>query len=173
MDSIKRLHILALLLSLLAFNSSCFRYSFSGTSIPADVNTIYIPFFPSQASQGLSNLPDLLNEALVERFVNQSRLRLTNSADEADIVIDGYISRYNNGPFSIAGNEEASLNRVEVIVYASFRYATEDAPLWQKNFNGFNDFDPNEDPIQGENTAASEAVTQIAQKMFDDSIGNW
>ena len=62
-------------LAILVLSSGCFRYSFTGTSIPEGVNTIYIPFFPDQSDSGIGNLSDLLNEALIDRFVNQRRLQ--------------------------------------------------------------------------------------------------
>lgn len=169
----KRLHFL-LLLSILPFLSTgCFRYSFYAGSIPDDVKTIFIPFFPDQSRSGLSNLSDLLNEALINRFVNQSRLVLARSEESADVVLDGIITSFRNAPFSIAGNEQATLNRVEIVVKASYKYAREDKPEWDKSFNGFEQYDPTQDPIEGENQAAILALEQIARKMFDDSLGMW
>src|SRR5690625_7758620 len=73
------------LLLLLCLNvSGCLRYSFTGTSIPADVNTIYIPFFEDRSGGGLGDLSDRLNSSLLKRFVNQSRLTMTYEEDTAD-----------------------------------------------------------------------------------------
>ena len=153
--------------------SGCLRYSFTGVSIPSNVNTIYIPFFPDNSSSGLATLSEDLNEALINRFVNQSRLRLVNNENDADVVLDGIIVGYQNRPFSVAGDERASLNRVDINVRASFKYRSENEPEWDKNFNGVFEFDPNEDPIDGERQAVLEAMQRIAQNMFNDALGNW
>lgn len=153
--------------------TGCFRYSFSGVAIPTSVNTIYIPFFQDQSGSGLADLPDRLNESLVNRFVNQTRLRITNNRDDADIVMEGVITAYRNVPFSIGGNEQASLNRVTVTVRASFTYKTESRALWNKSFIGNGDFDPTSNPLEGETAAAGVAMDQIAQSMFNDSVGRW
>jgi hypothetical protein len=157
----------------LLFLAGCFHYGFTGTSIPQDVHTIYIPFFSDKSSSGLGNLGNILNAALVNRFVNQSRLHLSNSSTDADIVLDGVITSYSNGPFSIGGNQKANLNRVSISVQASFKYKKDQKDLWQKTFTGFDDYDPNKDPIQGEKNAAQNAMDQIARKMFDESVGKW
>jgi hypothetical protein len=153
--------------------TSCIRYSFSGVAIPDNVNTIYIPFFQDQSGSGLADLSDRLNEALINRFVNQTRLRITNNADDADIVMEGVITAYRNVPFSIGGNEQASLNRVTVSVRGSFKYRTDERPVWNKSFNGNGDFDPSVNPIDGEISASGVAMDQIAQGMFNDSVGRW
>lgn len=153
--------------------TGCFHYSFTGTSIPSDVHSIYIPFFPDKSSSGLGDLGNMLNRSLVDRFVNQSRLHLSNTASNADIVLKGVITSYHNGPFSIGGNQKASLNRVTISVDASFKYKTSNKPLWNKTFTGYGNYDPNKDPINGEKTAAQKAMTQIAKNMFDESVGQW
>ncbi len=168
-----KLRVLIWVMVLPAGLTSCLSYSFTGVSIPSDVSTIYIPFFADNSSSGLGFLSEDLNEALVNRFVNQSRLRLSSNPNEADIVLDGTIINYRNRPFSVAGEQRTDLNRVEVTVRASFKYRTEDEPEWDRSFNGVFEFDPNENPIDGEREAALEAMQRIARNMFNDALGAW
>lgn len=162
------------ILSFALIQSSCLRYSFTGTSIPEDINTIYIPFFPDQSNSGLGDLSDRLNQALIERFVNQSRLQLANSEQDADAILDGSIVGYSNRPFSIGGNEQASQNQVRISVRGTFEYISEAEPLWtNKSFEGTFTFDPTDDPLNGEQTASDEALEQIANNMFNDAVSSW
>lgn len=163
----------ASLLFLVLTLSSCIRYSFSGVALAENVRTIHIPFFPDQSGSGLTDLSDQLNLALVNRFVNQTRLRLSNDAETADIVMEGSITGYRNAPFVIGGNQQTTLNRVTVTVRASFKYRTEDRVRWNRSFSATGDFDPSVDPITGEQSAAAEAMDKIAQNMFNDSVGRW
>lgn len=158
---------------LIICTTGCFRYSFTGTSIPPDVNTIYIPFFPDQSSSGLGSLSDQLNRTLIDRFVNQSRLQLANNAASADAILEGQIVRYTDEPFTLGGDQTAEQNRVTIVVQASFQYAKEDQPLWNKRFEGYGDYDPDENPIDGEQSAAEAALEMIARNMFNDSMGQW
>jgi len=151
----------------------CIRYSFTGTSIPADVNTIYIPFFPDQSTGGLGDLSDQLNRALINRFVNQSRLSLSNDEETADAFIDGAIQSYINRPFSIGGNQQANLNEIQITVRASFQYASDDNPLWSKSFSGSATYDVQQNPVDGEIEAAISALQQISNNMFNDAVSNW
>lgn len=161
------------IIALMIFLSGCISYSFTGASIPSDVRTIYIPFFPDRSQSGLGALSDRLNRALVNRFVNQSRLSLANDQGNADAFVEGAIQSYVNRPFSIGGDEQANLNEVSISVRATFQYATEEEPLWNKTFSGSATYDVIDNPVEGELEAAEEALEQIANNMFNDAVSNW
>lgn len=167
-----RIYLLILVLALFTI-TGCFRYSFTGTSIPDDVNSIYIPFFADQSSSGFGDLSDRLNQVLVDRFINQTRLQLANTRDGADAILEGSIVSYRNAPFTVTGDEQASLNEVTITVRATFQYAQKEQPEWNSSFTGKGTYDPNENPIEGESEAAAEALTQIANNMFNDAVSGW
>lgn len=151
----------------------CITYSFTGTSIPSDVRNIYIPFFPDRSQSGLGDLSDQLSRALNDRFVNQSRLSLSNERDIADSYVEGAIQSYSNRPFSVGGDEQANLNEVQITVRATFRFTKDDDDLWTKNFTGSGTYDVTENPVDGELEAAQEALQQIANNMFNDAVSSW
>ena len=166
----KRLIIPSLIL---IFLSGCITYSFTGTSIPADVNSIYIPFFPDRSQSGLGDLSDRLNRALINRFVNQSRLSLSSDEETADAYVEGAIQNYVNRPFSIGGDQQANLNEIQITVQATFQFARDDEPLWTKSFSGSATYDVLENPVDGEIEAAQTALQQISNNMFNDAVSSW
>jgi len=153
--------------------AGCISYSFTGTSIPADVRTIYIPFFPDRSQSGLGDLSDRLNRALINRFVNQSRLSLANDQEDSDAFVEGAIQSYVTRPFSIGGDQQANLNEVQITVRATFQYANDESPLWTKNFNGSATYDVLANPVDGEIEAAEAALQQISNNMFNDAVSSW
>ncbi|MDZ7715438.1 MAG: LptE family protein [Balneolaceae bacterium] len=153
--------------------AGCFRYSFSGTSIPENVNSIFLPFFADQSSSGIGDLSDRLNQILINRFINQTRLQLANSRNNGDAILEGSIISYTNRPFSVTGDQQADQNEVSISVRATYQYADKDQPEWSKTFTGKSTYDPNENPIEGETTAAEEALTQIVNNMFNDAVSGW
>lgn len=164
---------LALILAVLLMFNGCLRYSFSGASIPEGVESVYIPFFANQSSSGVGNLSDRMNEALIDRFINQSQLLLANDRGSADAVLEGTIVSYSNAPFSISGDEQANQNQVRISVRGTFTFTEKQEPEWNKTFSGTSTYDPNEDPIEGESAAAQEALEQIANNMFNDAVSGW
>lgn len=170
---LKRHMFAALFFVLLLLASGCFRYSFTGASIPDEIESVYIPFFADQSSSGIGDLSDRLNNILVDRFINQTRLRLADSRAEADAVLEGSITSYNNRPFSITGDEQSDQNEVTISVNATYIYTDEEDAEWSTTFSGKATYDPNEDPIEGETIAAVEALEQIANNMFNDAVSGW
>jgi hypothetical protein len=159
--------------ALMLFTAACMNYSFTGTSIPSDVRSVYIPFFPDNSQSGLGDLSDRLNNAFVNRFVNQSRLSLENDRDIADSWLEGTIQSYRNRPFSIGGDEQANLNEVQIVVRATFQFAKNEQSEYSKTFTGSSTYDVLEDPVDGELQAAEEALQQIANNAFNDAVSNW
>ncbi len=155
------------------FLAGCISYSFTGTSIPSDVNSIHIPFFPDQSQSGLGDLSDRLNRALIDRFVNQSRLSMVNNRESADAYIEGAIQSYTNRAFSVRGDEQANVNEIQITVRATFQYQKDDEPLWNKSFSGNATYNALENPVDGELEAAETALQQIANNMFNDAVSNW
>lgn len=153
--------------------TSCMSYSFTGTSIPNNVRTIYIPFFPDNSQSGLGDLSDRLYSALVNRFVNQSSLSLNNQQEDADSWMEGAVQSYRNRPFSVGGDEQANLNEIQIVVRATFQYADSDEPVYSKSFTGTATYDVLDNPVDGEVEAAAEALQQIANNAFNDAVSNW
>jgi len=165
-----------LIFSLLIFScclSGCLTYSFTGTSIPSDVNTLFIPFMADRSNSGIGDLSERLNQALVQRFINQSRLSLANNQDSADSFLEGTIQSYQNRPFSVGGDEQANLNEVRITVRATFQFAKDEKPLYTKTFTGTSTYDVRDNPLDAEVEAAEEAMQQIANNMFNDAVSNW
>lgn len=160
-------------MSLMLIIPACMNYSFTGTSIPGDVESIYIPFFPDNSQSGLGDLSDRLNNALVNRFVNQSRLSLENERESADSWMEGTIQSYQNRPFSVGGDEQANLNEIQIVVRATFQFANNEQSEYSKTFTGSSTYNVLENPVDGELEAAEEALQQIANNAFNDAVSNW
>ena len=162
-----------LLLIPFLFFSGCLKYSFSGASIPEGVNTIFIPFFADQSAGEVADLSDRLNQALIDRFINQSSLNLANNRNGADAILEGSIVSYSNAPFSVSGEDRADQNEVSIGVRGTFQFSNKQETEWNKSFSGAATYDPNENPIEGERNAAQEALEQIANNMFNDAVSGW
>lgn len=165
--------VITTLLLMVLMSAGCVRYTFTGTSIPADVSTIYIPFFQDRSNSGIGTLSDELYSKLVNRFVRQSRLSLATSEQDADAWIRGEIISYRNQAFTVTGDEQTSLNQVQISVRASFQYATEEKEVWNSTVSGSATYDVLNNPVDGEFEAIEEALEQIANSMFTNSVSQW
>jgi len=164
----------ALALALTLAAGGCGYYSFTGAALPEHIDTIAIPVFEDQAASSLPNLADVLTELLIDRFVGQTRLSLVSDELNADTVLSGAIDRYDNRPASVGGQERATLNRVNITVTVQFADRLKGQDLVpRRTFSAFGEYDPIADGLDGESDAASDALAQIADDVFNAATSNW
>jgi len=91
-----RIHRLALLLAIALglAASGCAYYSFSGATIPSQLNTVSIPLAVDNTISPINSLDQDLTDLLTDRFVGQTRLRLQTSEQQADAVLNTRIQSY-------------------------------------------------------------------------------
>jgi hypothetical protein len=92
----------------------------------------------------------------------------------ADTVLSGAIDRYDNRPASVGGQERATLNRVNITVTVQFADRLKGQDLVpRRTFSAFGEYDPIADGLDGESDAASDALAQIADDVFNAATSNW
>ncbi|MGI6680700.1 MAG: LPS assembly lipoprotein LptE [Bdellovibrionota bacterium] len=100
--------ILRILLPLLIFITGC-GYTFigSGSSLPADVRSVYIPFVTNLSSD--TYITSLLTEALREEFEKYGALKVVDSTENYDAVLNVTILSVGDGSRTVTANTETEL----------------------------------------------------------------
>jgi len=151
--------------------SGCAYYSFSGASIPEHLSTIAIPQVEDNSLSTLTALDQSLTQLLIDRFVRQTRLSLDTQEDDADALLRVQITRYQNTPTAVSGNESATRNRVTITVNVSYDDQVKDESLLSRSFSGFEEYDPTDS--SGEAEAAEASLVKIADDIFTAATSNW
>ena len=81
------------------------------------------------------------------------------------------ISRYDNTPTSVSGNEQATRNRISITVSVKYQDQVQNKELLNHTFSAFEEYDPF-NPSQ-EETAALAALEKIADDVFTAATSNW
>jgi hypothetical protein len=162
----------ALVVLVLSFGTAgCAYYSFTGATIPEHLMTIAIPLVEDNTVSTVTGLDDELSRLMVDRFVRQTRLNLETTESNADALLTVTITRYQNQPTSVSGQEQATRNRVTIAARVSYQDQVKDAELVGRTFSAFEEYDPF-DPSQ-EETAAFAALEKIADDVFTAATSNW
>jgi len=119
----------------------------------------------------VTGLEDELTELFVDRFVRQTRLALEQDEFRSDSVLRGRITRYENMPTSVSGDEQATRNRVTITVQVTWQDRVENRPIVERTFSAFEEYDPG-DP-DSEEEAARDALVKIADDVFTAATSNW
>lgn len=152
--------------------AACGIYTFSGATIPAQLQTVAVPLAEDRSTGGPPGLDRLLTDALIDRFVDRSRLSLEPDEGEADAVVRATIERYAVAPVAVTDQNVAGLNRVSLSVRVVVEDRVESAELLARSFSASEDFAPAEG-LQGEADASAAALDQIARDAFTAATSDW
>lgn len=166
----KKLLKTTLILLLGLFFQSC--YTLSGSSIDPSWQTIKIPTFPNYASYQNPNLSQQFTDELQDIFNNRTNLSLTND-DDADLLIEGEITNYQQSSVAIQANEIAGQNRLTVSVRVRYQNNKDESKSFDRSFSGYEDFDANLTLQQAEDALLESILEQITTEIFNAIAMDW
>lgn len=152
--------------------SACGIYSFSGTSIQNDVNTVTIAYFEYKAQKVNPSLSNDLTEALRTRFRRMTRLEQVEQ--DGDLEIVGEVTGYSVSASAITAGEFAAQNRLSVTVSVSFtnrKYPEDD--FENKSFSAYADFDSSLSLDAVESSLCAEIIDKLIEDIFNATVAQW
>lgn len=158
-------------IALLLCLSGCGFYSFSGTSIPADITTISIGYFENQADIVAPLLSQSFTEMLKDKFISETNLDVVG--ENGDYQITGYIARYTITPAAIQDNATTTQSRLTITVQAKLECEKYPKQNYDEQFTKFTDFDANANFASIENDLIEEINIMIVQEIFNKTAINW
>lgn len=162
-----------LTLALMALSvCACGIYSFSGTSIQSDVNTITINYFEYKAIKVNPSLSNDLTEAVRKQFRKMTKLEQVEM--DGDMEITGEVVGYDVSATAITANEVAAQNRLTVTVKVDFtdrKHPEED--FSGKTFSAYADYDSTNSLDAVESSLCVEIIDKIVEDIFNATVAQW
>lgn len=165
----KRLSIMAaaVLLSL----SSCGIYSFSGTSIQPDVNSITINYIEYRALRVNPSLSNELTEAIRNQFRRMTRLEQVDM--DGDMELSGEITGYDISAAAVTADEVAARNKLTVTVKIRFTDKKHPEEDFDKSFSAFAEYDSTNTIDAVESSLCAEIVEKLVEDIFNAAVAQW
>lgn len=150
--------------------SACGIYTFRDVSIPVDIKTVKIGFIENKARYINPQLSPQLTDAFQQKVNNYTKLTRTNN-DEADYLINSYISNYNVSTSGISNGQTAN-NRLSVGVHITF---TNTKIPETKEFDVSRDFEFSATLSlpQAEAQLLPDIIRNVSDEMFNRVFSNW
>lgn len=163
---------IAFILALAALVVSCGIYSFTGTSIQPDVNTITIPYVEYKALRVNPSLSGEMTEALQEKFRKLTRLEQVDMDGDLELVCE--ITGYDVKAVAVTADEQAAQNRLTVTVKIDFsnkKYPEDD--VTNKTFSAYEDFDStlSLDAVEGDLCVT--IIEKLVEDIFNATVAQW
>ena len=146
-------------------------YSFSGASIPPNVRTFSIEFFPNRAPLVNPSLSADVTDGL--RSYISSRSSLREDEFNPDIEISGEITDYSLTPIAAQADAQAALQRLTITVRVNFANNVNSNDSFTQTFSIFRDFDSSLDFSSLEDDLVREILDEMVDRIFMRAFGNW
>ncbi len=165
--------LVALILVVAAVLGGCsfVHYSFSGTSIQAEVKTVTINYFEYKALKVNPNLSNDLTEAMRDKFRKLTKLEQVEM--DGDLELQGEITGYEVRAAAVTANEVAAQNRLTVTVKLKFTNRKFPEDDFEKDFSAYSDYDSTNALDAVESTLCQEIIDKLVEDMFNASVAQW
>lgn len=160
-----------LFLFTIAFTSSSCKNVFYTLSGSAATGTIQVVNFNNLSGGGPPYLAQKLTEDLKTYYLQNSRLRITNS--EADYILEGDIIEYQVVPLAPTAAEQAAQTRINISVKVRFTDNKNPENSFEQNFTNYADFPQSTTLAQVEAQKIQEIFEKIIFDIFQKTVANW
>lgn len=167
----KTVIILAMLLCLAALGG-CGIYSFSGTSIKPDVETITIEPVVNNALKVNPTLANKMTESLKDKFKKLTSLR--DIEEDGDLQLIVTIESYEVRAQAITADEVAAQNRLTITASATFiNVLHPEENFEKKSFAAFQDYNSELSLDSVEDSLCDDIVETLVEDIFNASVAQW
>lgn len=147
-------------------------YRFNGASIDYNTTkTITINDFPIRAALVYPPLATTFNETLKDAYTRQTRLSLVPSG--GDLVLEGEITGYTLTPQAVTEDAYASQTRLTVTVqvrYTDTKHPNNDV---ENSFSAYRDFPSSSMLTDVQDELIEQITEELADLIFNATVGNW
>lgn len=168
----KRFRLYIALAATLLTLAGCGIYSFSGTSIQSDVQSICIEPVVNHAQKINPSLANQLTEELNDKFRKLTKLEQVQEDGDLNLLVT--IESYEVRPAAITADEVAAMNRLQVtakVVFVNNKH-TEDN-IDGQSFAAFEDYDSNNSLDMVEARLCETIVKKLAEDIFNATVAQW
>ncbi|GHV72296.1 hypothetical protein FACS1894201_00680 [Bacteroidia bacterium] len=147
-------------------------YSFTGSSIPADIKTIWIGSFPNRATLVNPTLSSDFTDGLRSYILSRARFNEVDM-ESADIAIDGEITAYDITAIAIQSDATAALNKLSVSIKINFVNNKYPKDGFSQTFTRYQEFPSSQDISVVESDLVSQIIKEITEDVYNRAFSNW
>jgi hypothetical protein len=146
-------------------------YNFTGADIPAEAKTYSIDQFEVRAPLAGPVSGQVFTETFRDLMQAQTPLDMVRSA--GDLEYSGAIIGYDVQPVSIQADETAALNRLTMTVKVQYVNSFDEKKNKEITVTRFADYSSSDDLSSVESELVEIISGQLAQDIFDRTLGDW
>ena len=161
--------LITLLPALILFGCS---YSFTGSSVPNHLKSIYIPFANDRSGSGEPTMADDFTNTLIEQFISDNSLAVAENKG-ADALLDCTINSISDAPAIIEGGENVSARRITISARVLYKDFVLKKTVFDKNFSNYGDYENSGDVFSNRKVAIQTAIDKITEDILLGVVSDW
>jgi hypothetical protein len=158
------------MLLLLCLGGCRVNYSFTGGDV-GEARTVSVDLLDARAPLATPLSAQVLTETLRDLLLAQTPLKLKRT--DGDVQYSGALVGYDVQPVNIQANETAALNRLTMTVSVVYVNTLDPKKNMEFSVARFADYNSGQDLVTVEEQLARDIGKQLAQDIFDRTLGNW
>jgi hypothetical protein len=162
----------AMILAITALSlAGCGIYSFSGTSIQADVATICIEPVVNNAMKINPSLANSLYESLCDKYKRLTKLEQVQEVGDLNLFVS--IESYQVAAAAVTADEVAALNRLTVTVKIRFTNEKHPEDNVESSFAAYEDYDSQNTLDAVESSLCDTIIEKLVEDIFNATVAQW
>lgn len=172
MNKLFTLMVAALLSALFCLTSCSISYQLNGASIDyTTTHTISFGYIDNKAALVYAPLTIMFNDALQQKYVNQTRLTQVDS--DGDLQITGAITGYSLSNQAVNQEAYASVTRLTIKVKIKFVNKNNKSENFEREFSQYEDFDATQLLTDVQDDICTNLTEKLVEEIFNATVANW
>ncbi len=166
-----RVFLLLIIMLFVVSLSGC-SYSFSGSSVPSHLKTIYIPAVKDNSGRGETFLSQTFSEIIVQKFIDDNSFTI-GKAGKSDALLELVVLSVTDDA-TVIRNEKASDIKVNLTVKVTYKDLIKKETVLSRNFSEFGVYKAGSvNLIEDRKTAIKEALEKLTDSIVLSVVSNW
>ena len=145
----------------------CAIYSFSGSALPAYIQTVAIPMFDNKTME--PGIAEEMTRTITQEYITNNRLRVVEKDANATLLVT--IIGYANDPFSYDAPGTVREYRVTIRASALFRDEKKGKDIWKEdNIICYGTYAAS---TENQDTGKRKAMKSLADILIENTISGW
>ena len=172
MESMNRIRLTFIILTMLLLSACTISYRFNGASIDyTTTKTIQIDNFPIRSAYVWGPMQSIFQNRLTDIFANQTKLRQVKK--NGDLQLAGEIVAFDQYNKGISSDGYSSLVQLKMTVNVRFVNNKKHSEDFERQFTATSEYDASQQLTAVQEELVTQMVKDITDQIFNATVANW
>lgn len=170
--TVKKLHLIYIIVGLLCLSACSISYKFNGASIDyTKVHTIQIADFPIRSAYVWGPMGPMFNNKLKDIYASHTRLEQVKR--NGDMIIEGEITQYQQRNKSVSSEGNSVQTELSITVNVRFTNKANHSEDFERQFTASATYDTRKSLNSVQEELVEQMIKDLTDQIFNATVANW